>query len=70
MTTMELISAKDQLRDQIAERIWRAEYRRATGKERVIDWAEVADSDVEKYLYLAEAILQIPEISQAIGKGS
>lgn len=49
----------DQLRDQIAERIWRAEYTRATGKQRLIEWAEVGDNDVLKYLYLAEAILPL-----------
>lgn len=47
------------LRDRIAELIWRSEYRRATGKERTIEWAEVADKDVEKYLYVAEAIVQL-----------
>lgn len=50
------------LREQIAERIWRAEYRRATGKERSIDWAEVNDGEVLKYLYVADAILQLPGI--------
>lgn len=44
--------------EKIAETIWRAEYRRATGKERSVDWADgVADEDKELYRYVAEAIL-------------
>lgn len=54
-----MVGPTDDLRDQIAERIWRAEYTRATGKQRSIEWAEVGDNDALKYLYLAEAILPL-----------
>lgn len=50
------------LREKVAERIWQAEYRRATGRERSIEWAEVNDNEVIKYLYVADAILQIEEL--------
>lgn len=41
----------------VAETIWRAEYRRATGKERSIPWSEVSRDDQKKYEYLAKAVL-------------
>jgi hypothetical protein len=41
----------------IAETLWRAEYRRATGKERGIAWDDVAESDQNKYRHSATAIL-------------
>lgn len=44
-------------RDYIAETIWRAEFRRATGKERSITWHDVAVEDRDRYLFLADAIL-------------
>ena len=44
-------------REAIAEAIWRAEYRRATGRERSIPWSEVSNNDHERYCYIARAIL-------------
>ena len=44
-------------REAIAEAIWRAEYRRATGRERSIPWSEVSSTDRERYRYVADAIL-------------
>lgn len=44
------------LADAIAETIWRAEYRRATGRERNVDWSFVSPNERDKYLYLANAI--------------
>lgn len=43
--------------EAIAETIWRAEYRRATGRERSIPWSEVSSTDRERYRYVAAAIL-------------
>lgn len=43
--------------DLIGETIWKAEYRRATGKERSIHWTEVAPDDRAKYVYLGEAVM-------------
>ena len=43
--------------EAIAETIWRAEYRRATGRERSIPWSEVSNNDHERYCYIARAIL-------------
>lgn len=43
-------------RDLIAETMWRAEYTRATGKERSIPWSEVAYDDQQKYLYVADVV--------------
>jgi hypothetical protein len=51
--------SKAMLRDEIAKAIWLAEYRRATGKERSITWYDVAEDDRNKYLYLADAVLDI-----------
>lgn len=42
--------------EQIAEIMWRSEYRRATGRERSIRWAEVADKDKDRYRYTARDI--------------
>lgn len=44
-------------REAIAETIWRAEYRRATGRERSIPWSEASPIDQERYRYVAAAIL-------------
>lgn len=45
-------------REQIAEIIWRAEYRRATGRERNVDWEDgVLPMDKNSYRYLADAII-------------
>lgn len=43
--------------ERMAECIWKAEYRRATGKERLVPWSEVSPNDQDKYRYLADAIL-------------
>lgn len=44
--------------EQIAEILWRAEYRRATGKERSVSWVDgVSDEDRQDYRYLAAAVL-------------
>jgi hypothetical protein len=54
-------------RDLIAEMIWQAEYRRATGKGRLVDWATgVSEEDKDKYRYVADAILTLaPNIGAA-----
>lgn len=44
-------------REAIAETMWRAELRRATGKERNIAWSEVAPYDQERFRYVADTIL-------------
>jgi hypothetical protein len=50
-------------REAIAREIWLSEYRRATGKERVVDWEDgVSDNDRERYLYVADAVLALPQI--------
>lgn len=54
-----LRSEPQRVRDSIAECIWRAEYRRATGKERLVPWSEVAPNDQDKYLFVADAILAL-----------
>ncbi len=46
-------------RDRIAEAIWRAEFRRATGKERNITWDECGQQTQNSYLYLADAVLAL-----------
>lgn len=43
--------------EAIAETIWRAEYRRATGRERSVPWSEVSSTDRERYRYVADNIL-------------
>jgi hypothetical protein len=45
-------------REAIAETIWRAEYRRATGKERTVSWADgVSEADKDGgYRYIADAL--------------
>lgn len=50
----------NQTREDIAVTIWLSEYKRATGKERSITWYDVADSDREKYLFVADAIIAGP----------
>ncbi|MGY3582005.1 hypothetical protein ACVIGB_001072 [Bradyrhizobium sp. USDA 4341] len=54
-------------RDLIAEKIWHAEYRRATGKPRLVDWAAgVSEEDKDRYRYVADAILSLaPDIGAA-----
>lgn len=45
-------------REAIAETIWRAEFARATGRERMVSWKEgVSDEDKAKYLFIADAVL-------------
>ena len=51
-------------RHDIAEIIWRAEYKRATGKERNVSWqGGVSKWDKEKYLVVADAILEAELVS-------
>jgi hypothetical protein len=54
-------------RDLIAEMIWQAEYRRATGKGRLVEWGTgVSEEDKDKYRYVADAILTLaPAIGEA-----
>ena len=51
-----ILSQPDE-REAIAETIWRAEYRRATGRERSIPWSEASPIDQERYRYVASAII-------------
>ena len=45
-------------REAIAETIWRAEFARATGRERLVSWKDgVSDEDKAKYLFIADAVL-------------
>lgn len=44
--------------EAIAETIWRAEFVRATGRERLVSWKDgVSDEDKAKYLFIAAAVL-------------
>lgn len=46
-------------RKVVAVAIWKAEYRRATGRERNLGWDEaVSDDDKERYLFVADAVLE------------
>lgn len=53
---------KSGLRDEIAKTIWLAEFRRATGKERSITWFDVSENDRERYLYVADAVINAIEV--------
>jgi hypothetical protein len=45
--------------DKIAEVIWKAEYRRATGKERSVSWKDgVSEADKERYRYVADGVIE------------
>ena len=45
------------LRDRIAETMWRADYRRATGKERLVEWADNSPECHNEWLFLADAVI-------------
>jgi len=59
MTTAEqsLIDATDII-ERIAERLWRAEALRATGRDRLVPWAEVNAKDQASYRFVATEIIQ------------
>ncbi len=43
--------------EAVAETIWEAEFRRATGKQRLVPWAEINPDDRERYRFLARAVI-------------
>ncbi|WP_458760509.1 hypothetical protein ACSVBT_06875 [Afipia sp. TerB] len=46
--------------DEVAETIWRAEYLRATGRDRSLPWAEaISECDRNRYRFVATAILTL-----------
>lgn len=56
-------------RDAIAETIWRAEYLRATGKERLVSWTDgVSTEDKEKYRFIADALLAARYLRQPVSR--
>lgn len=44
---------------EIADCIWRSEYRRATGKERTLPFSEISSQDQARYLFVADDILRL-----------
>lgn len=52
------------MREKISECLWRTEYKRATGKERVVSWHDgVNDNDKDNYRYVADAVIRALPLS-------
>ncbi len=47
----------DDLVEVVAEAIWEAEFQRATGRHRLVPWAEINPDDRERYRFLARAAI-------------
>lgn len=47
--------------EELAEKIWRAESFRITGRDRTVDWSDNSPSTQEKYRFLARHILSPEE---------
>lgn len=46
--------------EEMAEKIWRAEAFRVTGRDRTVGWSDVSSADQEKYRFLARHVFSAP----------
>lgn len=61
--------APDDAIERIAETIWRAELRRATGKGRNVPWTEINDTDRERYRFIARDVAALTPAPQSAETG-
>ena len=58
----------DALVERIAETVWRAEFMRSTGRDRLVPWCEINETDRERYRFIARAIAAMPEAAALASK--